>query len=70
MRKNSEELEAFALEKYRENQNTCNFLELISERQNTAVHHLDATDDVSFRVNTHASKAADSSSDSLQTGDL
>lgn len=66
-RKNSEELEAFALEKYRENQNTHIFLEIISEKEDTALRHLDATEDVSFRINIHASKAADSSPDSLQT---
>lgn len=65
-RKNSEELEAFALEKYRENQNT-HILEIISEKEDTVLHHLDATEDVSFRINIHASKAADSSPDSLQT---
>jgi len=40
-------LEAFALEKYRDNQNTY-ILEIILEREDTALHHLDATEDVSF----------------------
>lgn len=63
-------MEAFALEKYGEKQNTCNFLDPISERESITLYHLDATEDVSFRINIHGSVAADSSSDSIQTGSL
>lgn len=63
-------MEAFALEKYGEKQNTCNFLDQISEREDITLYHLDAAEDVSFGINIHGSMAADSSSDSIQTGSL